>query len=505
MVRLMHEAARDESAAEWWGRAERVGAGAGWYLFETLPIRLYNLIIVLLRQPHPILSLLHSTRHLPPPPRSPSPVHLHPIVAHLFQLPPSPSPTPLTALLDPLHLARLECRYHKTHLFQGRDDRAEAVGRLLGVFDRLKDCQPGTDQFANAVRDLSAALPGHVELKEPIDTTPSSYAYHLLAALDSLKLSSEKHDASMAHHAPPSRWTQLWPRLVFLPLIAYVAARSLYVSREQIWGWILDAKETVRVFLISWVIEPIMDILKTIRTGEGEVKVVSPEGVKSDLDSLERMAVSLAADKLKYTPEQQAELGSSIRAGDLTAVLRIYEEDIKAPLRSAIGGTLIRTLLIQVQKLKVDVDVALSGIDKLLKSQELTFAFVGVAPSITILYFSGSWLSSLWYSGRGRGRYGGERKREEAWLSLRRVEHLLLAPEPLPPLTQGLLVLSLSSLRTYGQTHLPVRTRLREGFLEDVGYLEDVSLQRGDKRLVVQRMRADWGTVLGWTTVAGKA
>ena len=29
---------------------------------------------------------------------------------------------------------------------------------------------------------------------------------------------------------------------------------------------------------------------------------------------------------------------------------------------------------------------ALSGIDKLLKSQELTFAFVGVAPALAITY-----------------------------------------------------------------------------------------------------------------------
>jgi len=33
----------------------------------------------------------------------------------------------------------------------------------------------------------------------------------------------------------------------------------------------------------------------------------------------------------------------------------------------------------------VDIDQALSGIDKLLKSQELTFAFVGVAPALAIV------------------------------------------------------------------------------------------------------------------------
>jgi hypothetical protein len=34
-------------------------------------------------------------------------------------------------------------------------------------------------------------------------------------------------------------------------------------------------------------------------------------------------------------------------------------------------------MLIQVQKTKVDVDLAMSALDKLLKSNELNFAFLG--------------------------------------------------------------------------------------------------------------------------------
>ena len=40
-----------------------------------------------------------------------------------------------------------------------------------------------------------------------------------------------------------------------------------------------------------------------------------------------------------------------------------------------IRGDLIRALLIQVQKTKVDVELAVSGIDALLKSQELVFGY----------------------------------------------------------------------------------------------------------------------------------
>ncbi|CAE6451208.1 unnamed protein product [Rhizoctonia solani] len=109
------------------------------------------------------------------------------------------------------------------------------------------------------------------------------------------------------------------------------------------------------------------------------MRIISKEGLKSDLDSLERMVISLSTEKFSYTPEQVAQMSEQIRAGDLTEVMKLYENDIKHPVRSAITGTLIRTLLIQIQKTKVDIDFALTGIDKLLRSQELTFEFVRAA------------------------------------------------------------------------------------------------------------------------------
>ena len=67
----------------------------------------------------------------------------------------------------------------------------------------------------------------------------------------------------------------------------------------------------------------------------------------------------------------------------------------------------------------MDINQALAGIDKLLRSQELTFAFVGVAPALTIVYVVSGYLGALWLGGRGRGRYGGRRKRASIWLKMR--------------------------------------------------------------------------------------
>lgn len=174
----------------------------------------------------------------------------------------------------------------------------------------------------------------------------------------------------------------------------------------------------------------------------------------------------------------------------------------------------------------MDIDRALAGIDKLLRSQELTFAFVGVAPALSLVYVMGGIMGKLIVSS-GTHVGGGRRRRTAAWLTMRRIERLLItqprtrrhehqythvkaeqqhdtksSKDAIPPLTTGLLLLSMSSLRQYAETRLPLRSRLREGFLEDVGDLEDPRLGREEKLRVVERMWRSWGQTLGWERLA---
>lgn len=68
------------------------------------------------------------------------------------------------------------------------------------------------------------------------------------------------------------------------------------------------------------------------------------------------MTLALAHDKLHYNQDQLEALSKQIRLGDLTPVLEIYEEDIKNPVRSAVTGTLLRSVFVQVQKAKVSLN-----------------------------------------------------------------------------------------------------------------------------------------------------
>jgi nuclear-control-of-ATPase protein 2 len=91
----------------------------------------------------------------------------------------------------------------------------------------------------------------------------------------------------------------------------------------------------------------------------------------------------------------------------------------------------------------------------------------------------------------------------------RRLERLLISrsdrfspgENDIPPSTTGLLLLSVTRLRNFAETYLPADSQLQEGFLQDVGDLEDPSLNRSEKLRVVDRMWRSWDSVLKWGNI----
>ena len=153
----------------------------------------------------------------------------------------------------------------------------------------------------------------------------------------------------------------------------------MFNRKEQIFNWFHDFRTTAVDFWFNWVVTPVQNIIKTVRHDEGsELSLLSKQSLEGDRASLERMVIDFALDNpevagLKGSGAAVAAIRKKVREGDLTPVLRAYEQDLKRPVMGAMTGNLIRTLLIQIQKTKVDVEVAVGGIDALLKSQELVF------------------------------------------------------------------------------------------------------------------------------------
>ncbi|KAI0822022.1 NCA2-domain-containing protein [Trametes gibbosa] len=572
----LYEASEAEAELEWWSDLGRSRRYAAYYLLQTLPLRVASLTRTLLStlRSHNIpfqLSVLKpsSLRQLFPSHGTLRPnaltlalfPHLHNQPYNIaltaskgppdFTLTSSPKKAASSAYgvflqtfsniaragstlaTLPVELARSECKFKRRELERIRDERAEVLGVLVELRDQLSTALEDDDHdravagIAQFTALLQAVVDGEHAMSPtaPHQLSTDGVVDHLsMLANYTLPSHISLHSAELksGQLRRPSRLTLLWPRLVFLPPLALYAVRTAYASRASLHELAREAVETAKSFWESWILEPLRGIIKTVRAGHDDGVIVTRESVRADLNSLERMTLALAQDKLHYEQPELAALSRQVQMGDLTAVMRIYEEDIKNPMRSAVQGTLLRSLFIQLQKAKVDINQALSGIDKLLKSQELTFAFVGVAPALAIVYAFVGYLRNLWTGGKGRGRHGGKAKRGSVWLTIRRIERLLVAhPDAhhqrahptvaalstrpataVSPLTSGLLLLSVTHLRKYAETTLPANSHLREGFLEDVADLEDPRLGRADKLRVVDRMWRSWGEVLGWGRVA---
>lgn len=65
------------------------------------------------------------------------------------------------------------------------------------------------------------------------------------------------------------------------------------------------------------------------------------------------MVMDLGKDYYHLSGPQLQALGDKVKNGDMEEVLRVYEREMQSPLKNALMGSLVRTLLIQVQKTKV--------------------------------------------------------------------------------------------------------------------------------------------------------
>ncbi|KAI5300565.1 Nuclear control of ATPase protein 2 [Ascosphaera atra] len=145
-------------------------------------------------------------------------------------------------------------------------------------------------------------------------------------------------------------------------------------NRVEITEWIRNLGETLIDFWGNWVVEPIKKLIGTIRHEDvSEIALMSRASLEADQASLERMVIEFASDHDAATSSDVDMLRQRVKEGDLTEVLKSYERDLRRPFLGTVRGDLVRALLIQIQKTKVDVELAIGGIDALLRSQELVF------------------------------------------------------------------------------------------------------------------------------------
>lgn len=128
-----------------------------------------------------------------------------------------------------------------------------------------------------------ASAPSTLPTEAP--PTPSDVAHSLSYLLTrTLPLHTKLTTQALEPLRRPPFLTRAWPYLLSVPVVTLVLGRTIYNSRDTLWRWSMEAGETVRSFLVDWVVEPVRGILETVRGGEGTgMTLMGKESLKSDL------------------------------------------------------------------------------------------------------------------------------------------------------------------------------------------------------------------------------
>ncbi|KAJ2802686.1 Nuclear control of ATPase protein 2 [Coemansia helicoidea] len=414
--------------------------------------------------------------------------------------------------LDMLGLVRHEVRFKKHRLVAMQQQLARAIGMLSQA---ALERGAGSDQQSTAAQRLLQQAAEVVQCLVGAGAMPPEpgcnvQASDIAALAGRAMLTAEQVrripalvGLQVQEHGRPSLATRCWMPAVALVVGARTMSSYVVGHQDSLRAWAADALYTARNYVAQYILAPLRSGYETVRYGRHTYSVMSEESLASDLQSLESMTVGFAA---RYGDADAAAVSQRVQHGDLSDVMRTYAREMQQPIRSALFGDLVEAMLIQVQKVKVDVGQTMAALDKLLKANELNFLLLSTVPATLTIFAAAKWLASRlswWVSGSSRDMVSSIQA------VVRDIDRLLNANAgaagggQLSAVAQGRLVClthylrhhaarlrnpaSADTLRTAaGWAHIPPRTRTL--FLQDICDLENVELDIPQKLRVVDRM-----------------
>ncbi|KAL7753367.1 Nuclear control of ATPase protein 2 [Sorochytrium milnesiophthora] len=290
-------------------------------------------------------------------------------------------------------------------------------------------------------------------------------------------------------HGRPKVTTLYWlPVAVGITGSLWLAHRYRNVTLEDMVAGVVGAYRFVVNGITDWVIKPMRDIYETVRHRERRLAIMGTESLQNDLQSLERMVIDYASARGKISEADLPNIIEHVRAGDISLVLDDYENEIHRPIASALTGPLITLMLIQVQKTKVDVELAMSALDKLLRSNELNFAFLAVLPTMGITFAAARWVSQTLSRKKGmRQDVAQMRVKRSLWSVERTLTVTADDTADSGNKELGLLLVELNILRQLSQS-VKMSREERERLLADIREMERAMVSNERKLKVVDRM-----------------
>lgn len=195
----------------------------------------------------------------------------------------------------------------------------------------------------------------------------------------------------------PTHFKRYFPYYICGGVITLYAIYRVYSNRTRIADSISSSYESLKFFVNEHLIVP----LKTIYASTFESRSSAAAFENSQLNYthskkiLEEMleefgrehADSLAQIEQLNPGEFLQTLNERATNEDMNLVMKYYQQEMNSPIRSALFGDLIKGILIQVQKVKVDGEGLIIQIDQLMRQNEINFSLLATIPVILLLTF----------------------------------------------------------------------------------------------------------------------
>ncbi|KAL2316905.1 hypothetical protein Fmac_030781 [Flemingia macrophylla] len=210
-------------------------------------------------------------------------------------------------------------------------------------------------------------------------------------------------------HRKPRKITQYWIRYacgaVGLSVCSiWLLRHSSLMGSSDLDNWIQEARNSTVSFFENHVEQPILSIrdelFDTFR--KRQQGIMDHEEVKLTSDSLHRMLLAFS----EQTKGQKFPVNASDQEM-LEIVMYRYEKELMHPIQNILNGELVRAILIQVQKLKLDTETAMLELDQILRANEINFAVLTALPafflSLLLIMLVRAWFKQD-TKAEGRGR-----------------------------------------------------------------------------------------------------
>ncbi|KAI5433416.1 protein DGS1, mitochondrial isoform X1 [Lathyrus oleraceus] len=210
-------------------------------------------------------------------------------------------------------------------------------------------------------------------------------------------------------HRKPKKITQHWVHYacgaVGLSVCSlWLLRHSSLMGSSDLDNWIQDAKDSTVDFFTEHLEKPILSIrdelFETFR--KRHQGLMDLEEVRLTSDSLHRMLLAFS----EQTKGQKFPVNASDQKM-LEIVMDRYEKELMHPIQNLVSGELARAMLIQVQKLKLDIETAMLELNQILRANEINFAVLAALPAffvslLLIMLIRGWFKRDTKAEGRGR-------------------------------------------------------------------------------------------------------